>query len=114
MISAGLMELPTNGKIHVFNWSKPNVAKVKKGLKKKDEKFFVKYFSNLFGSFEHLIKMPSVVSSTASIDNTEVSKIIDTPFIDSTNVNIKVHEEAKTSTRYDIKSLLIPIIILKM
>jgi len=110
LITAGLLELPDEGKIHVFEWKENKFDKVKEKSDINSEiKSYIKDFKKIFEIAPDIIKEPIKLIQEASISDSDITSIIEDPFVESLNANIFINKKDSGNADINkIKSILIP------
>ena len=110
LVTAGLLELPEEGKLHVFEWKETKLDTVKRRSDNQTRiKEYVKNYKKFFETVPHIIKEPVKVRQTSSINNTYVNAIIDDPFVENINATIKIDKvDTDQGDLRKIKSIVIP------
>lgn len=108
MVTSGYLELPKEADIHIFSFSKRGAEEmelIEDDLISKIEKDY----ENFFVESSNLIKKEVVVKQKAKISSEEVDRIIEYPFIDRIDTNIKITREERSDENTSlVKSLVIP------
>ncbi len=111
-ITSGLMEFPEEGNLHIFEWSESAQRKYSRQSsrsKKKEKEFFEKEYKDLFATFQYLIKKPVLEKRRATINDDDITKLIDSPLIEDINTKISIRIDSDSgSNTTGIKSVLIP------
>jgi len=106
LIAANLIEIPSRGKLHIFEYRENT------GISKKATEEAVKYYereySKLFDKSGTIINENIVMSQEANVPNSEVTSLIESPFIETINTKIKINRRAKDDKRSNIKTLIVP------
>ncbi len=111
-ITSGLMELPEEGDLHIFEWQPSVQSKINdKNYNMFDTKvdFFKKEYPEVFGLFKYLIKKPTLEKRKATVSEDNIKRLIDLPLIDDINTEINIDISSNDSTGdSNIKSIIVP------
>jgi len=111
LLSAGIIELPSSGKIHIFEFNEraqrynaSNEQKINRWEERlKDD------YGKVFSYAPHILKGRFMQSQNASIPSSEVSALIDDPFLESINANIQLDKIVDDGVDEKlVSSLIIP------
>ncbi len=112
-ITAGLMEFPEEGELHVFQWSDEaleKIANMSNRQKKKEMEFYEKEYEGIFAAFSKLIKTPSTETRVARIGEESISRMVSSPLMEDLDITVEVSvsDDGAEGAR-GVKSLLIPL-----
>ncbi len=114
-VTSGMMALPEEGELHIFEWSDYVLDKIKTLSDdsltkfKNRKKFFEQEYTDTFDLFKYLIKTPVVEKRDAFISDRGIKELIDSPLIDDINTEIEVSvSTGDSSSSSKIKSIIIP------
>jgi len=111
LIMSGLMELPQEGKLHVFEYNSSGQAKANYGRNDSNHMdSYVKDYEKFFGMSSNIVRDPVKIRQSASIRDSSISSIIEDPFIENLKgINVDIRKEDRDSASLDkIKSLVVP------
>jgi hypothetical protein len=109
LVSAGLMQLPDEGKLHIFEWKKSKIKEMEELTNQSHIDSYIKDFEKFFSISPYIINDPITVKQWANINDNEVTSIIEDPFIENLQATIRVHRGNTGNTDLDkISSLVIP------
>jgi hypothetical protein len=110
LIAADLLKYPDEGKLHIFEWKERRFDSVKEAMNNSSHiESYIKDYEKIFAMAPDIIKEPVVIKQRASIDNRDITALIEEPFVENINTVIKVIKNSEGSTNLtNIKSLVIP------
>jgi hypothetical protein len=111
LIMSGLMELPSEGKLHVFEYNKNGQDKAKLGREQHQEvKSYIDDYETFFGMSSNIMRSPVKIRQIANVRDHVVNSIIEDPFIENIKgISIDVRKDNQDLKSIDrIKSLVIP------
>jgi hypothetical protein len=113
LIAAGLVKLPDEGKLHIFEFNQYALGKLEdirsSGQLKKELKHYKDEYSKLFSLAPHIIKDNIIMSQKSSINDSDITSLISDPFVETLTSVIKVTKREGSTTELDnVKSLVIP------
>jgi hypothetical protein len=113
MIALGFHELPTTGELHVFEWKKSIIKKIKeeessRSIQKK-KKYYKKEYQRLLEVIpDTLIKdMTTHFHQTVDIREKDIDLLVEQPFIERLETGISITKK-ETGDTNKVKSVLIP------
>ncbi len=108
-IMSGLLELPEEANLHVFEWSKKAIDEQKKSDWADKQEFYEKEFSLLFDSMAHLIKAPASIRQSANLREEDADTLLKSPLMEDIDIKIRLSQTDTSSSESDkIKSVMIP------
>ncbi len=111
-ITSGLLELPEEGELHIFEWNSSTVVDLENGRIRQHQskkRFYIDEYQKTFGLFKYLIKESVVEKRTAFLSEDGVNKIINDPLLDDINVKVQVDVSSEVDRGSDnIKSVIVP------
>ncbi len=111
-VTSGLMHLPEEGELHIFEWNSQTVEKLEADQIPRNttrKEFYTSEYQKVFGLFRYLIKESVVEKRTAFISDDDINKLVDAPLLDDINVNITVDVSSESDRGSDnIKSIIVP------
>jgi hypothetical protein len=110
LITTGIIEIPVEGKLHIFEWKKGIVEKNLNRDITTEEKKYKDDFASTFSLLEFLLKEKIERRQTAEIREKSLKEILSYPFIDMLNAEIIVEEEQSNSANKhkNINFIIIP------
>ncbi len=110
-ITSGLMELPEEGNLHVFEWSTSSLRiteQTSDRKKKKEAKFYESEYTKVFGMFQYLIRKPVKEKRTASISDDELRRLIESPLAEDINTRIDIRIDTNSGDDINTKTIIVP------
>jgi hypothetical protein len=110
LVTAGLLELPEEGKLHIFEWKDSKVKSILKKMDKPSEiREYISDYEKFFGLSAEIIRDPVTVRQRANINDHNITSLIEDPFIENINAKIKITKDDTGQSDLDkIKSMVIP------
>jgi len=113
LIMSGLMELPDEGKLHVFEYNSSGKAKTANALEstqgKRLTKSYMKDYEKFFAISGDIMRDPVKISQNASMRDSEISALIEDPFIENIqDITVNIKKNSDDQNLSSIRSLLIP------
>ncbi len=106
LISTGMLTLPEEGEIHIFNWSSRVNNNV---LTAPHQKFYNDFYMGLFDDIGSLVKNMTSTKMETITPSSTINDIINNPIIGTENIPIKVRKEELSSSTGNINSLIVPL-----
>ncbi len=111
LIMAGLMELPEEGKLHLFEFKSSQMSKATE-FDSDDKKIidgFKKDYERFFEIAPNIHKEPVKLKQSATISQSTVSDIIDDPFVENIRATVEIHKDTTSASQTEgIKSIIVP------
>lgn len=107
LIISGLLDLPEEGNIHVFEFSDAGLAKYDSASEEVVRQIENDFYE-VINTSPKLMKTSSLVHQVASVDSGAVEKLLHQPFIDRLDFNVKLNRDYDGKTPEGVESLLIP------
>jgi len=108
---AGIFELPSSGKLHVFEYKDSAVIQATEfnNTQKDEVASYEKDYEKFFAMAADIHSEPIVLKQHASISQETIQNIIDNPYIENLIDSVEIHKESRdqASTR-GIESLIVP------
>lgn len=111
LIMAGLLELPEEGKLHIFEYKDSMVSRTSEfnATQKKEIDGYKTDYEKFFAIAGDIHKEPVKIKQHSTISDSTISAVIDDPFIENINATVEIFKDTSGAgqTR-DIKSLIVP------
>jgi hypothetical protein len=110
LVSAGLLVLPDEGKLHIFEWREEKQKMIKEEIDSSHIDSYIKDYADFFATAPYIIKKHTMIRQRAYISDKGISEIIQHPFVDVLQTSIKIdREDTPEEDDYEnISSLVIP------
>jgi len=110
LISAGLLELPEEGHLHIYEWNPSLLNRIKRRSNiEKEIEGYISDYEKFFAFSPHIVKEPVTIKQQAGISGNDITSLIEDPFVETLSASIRItREDTGTTDLSKIASLVIP------